>query len=124
MNQTKVFFILPILGVIKEQEKSIQLYPNCPWEIPLDHDITVGEYRITKLEAFQPSFRNKTQISVKIHITRFIWGKITTAYLPTIFLLIIVHLTFYFPEDNFQVRITISLSCMMILTFLFGTVER
>ena len=40
----------------------------------------------------------------------------STTYLPTFCLLILVQMTFYFPEDNFQVRATVALSCLLILS--------
>ena len=117
-----------MLKVIRHQENFVKLYPICPWDIPLKEDLTVGEYRIYKLEGYQPSLeswkRNKTKIAIKIHIARFIWGRILTTYLPVIFLLAIVQMTFYFPEDNFQARITVSLSCLLILATLFGITSR
>ena len=113
-----------MLRVIKHQDNFVKLHPICPWELPLNEELTVGEYRIYKLEGYQPSLesweRNKTKIAIKIHIDRFIWGRILTTYLPIIFLLAIVQMTFYFPEDNFQARITVSLSCLLILATLFG----
>ena len=48
----------------------------------------------------------------------------STTYLPTFCLLILVQMTFYFPEDNFQVRATVSLSCLLILSTLFGSTSR
>ena len=87
------------------QQKSIQISPNCPWEIPLKEEITVGEYRVTKIEGYQPMDNNRTKISIMVHITRSFWGTFTTTYLPTFCLLILVQMTFYFPEENFQVRI-------------------
>ena len=86
------------------QQKSVQLSPNCPWEIPLKEEITVGEYRVTKIEGFQPVEYNRTKINIRVYITRSFWGTFTTTYLPTFSLLILVQMTFYFPEDNFQVK--------------------
>ena len=85
------------------QQTSVQLTPNCPWEIPLKEEITVGEYRVTKIEGFQPADYNRTKINIMVYITRSFWGTFTTTYLPTFSLLILVQMTFYFPEDNFQV---------------------
>ena len=87
------------------QQKSVQLSPNCPWEIPLKEEITVGEYRVTKIEGFQPVEYNRTKINIRVYITRSFWGTFTTTYLPTFSLLILVQMTFYFPEDNFQVNL-------------------
>ena len=87
------------------QQKSVQLSPNCLWEIPLKEEITVGEYRVTKIEGFQPVEYNRTKINIRVYITRSFWGTFTTTYLPTFSLLILVQMTFYFPEDNFQVNL-------------------
>ena len=92
------------------QQKSVQLSPNCPWEIPLKEEITVGEYRVTKIEGFQPVEYNRTKINIRVYITRSFWGTFTTTYLPTFSLLILVQMTFYFPEDNFQVNLYFSTS--------------
>ena len=117
-----------MLRLIRHQDNFVKLHPICPWDLPLEEELTVGEYIIYKLEGYQPSLesleRNKTKIAIKIHISRFIWGRILTTYLPTIFLLAIVQMTFYFPEDNFQARITVSLSCLLILATLFGITSR
>ena len=48
----------------------------------------------------------------------------STTYLPTFCLLVLVLMTFYFPEDNFQVRATVALSCLLILSTLFGSTSR
>ena len=85
------------------QKESVQLSPNCPWEIPLKEEITVGEYRVTNMVGYQPIEQNRTKIIIMIYITRSFWGTFTTTYLPTFCLLILVQMTFYFPEDNFQV---------------------
>ena len=59
-----------------------------------------------------------------MHVTRSFGKMFSTTYLPTFCLLILVQMTFYFPEDNFQVRATVSLSCLLILSTLFGSTSR
>ena len=81
-----------------------------------------GEFRLNKIEAFRPEKYNATQMIVNILMQRSFWKIFITTYLPTLAILIIVQLTFYFPEDNIQVRATVILSCFIILvTVLAGT---
>ena len=86
----------------------------------------------------KPNDGNGTSIKIEIHISRSFIKFFTTTYLPTFCLLILVQLTFYFPEDNFQIRGTVTLrykimfyetskilkkaifsSCLLILSTLF-----
>ena len=74
---------------------------------------------------FQPkSNPNGTKVEIRMHVTRSFGKMFSTTYLPTFCLLILVQMTFYFPEDNFQVRATVSLSCLLILSTLFGSTSR
>ena len=86
------------------QQKSVQISPNCPWKFPLKEEITVGEYRVSRIEGYQPVEHNRTKINIVVYIKRSFWGTFTTTYLPTFSLLILVQMTFYFPEENFQVK--------------------
>ena len=36
--------------LVQHQVKSVRLSTKCPWEIPLDQEINVGEFRVTKIE--------------------------------------------------------------------------
>ena len=54
---------------------------------------------------------------------RSFWKIFTTIYWPTLALLIIVQLSFYFPDDNIQVRATVTLSCFLILSALLSSTE-
>ena len=77
---------------------------------------------MNKIKVFRPEKYNATQMIVNIHMQRSCWKIFITTYLPTLAILIIVQLTFYFPEDNIQVRATVILSCFIILvTVLAGT---
>ena len=48
---------------------------------------------------------NFDAVIIQVDIKRSFRRMFSTTYLPTMCLLIIVHLSFYFPEDNFQVNI-------------------
>ena len=36
--------------LVQHQKSSVSLSAECPWEIPLNGDTTVGEFRISKIE--------------------------------------------------------------------------
>ena len=111
--------------LVPRQANVVQLAPSCPKKLPLIPDKeTVGEFTITEIIVQQPVDSNKDQITVKVYIRRSFMKSFSTTYLPTFCLLILVQMTFYFPEDNFQVRATVSLSCLLILSTLFGTTAR
>ena len=75
-------------------------------------------------KGFQPQDENGTIVTIRMYVTRSFGKMFSTTYLPTFCLLILVQMTFYFPEENFQVRATVSLSCLLILSTLFGSTSR
>jgi hypothetical protein len=83
--------------------------------------MTMGEFMITKVHAYQPPDVNQTAVTINLYITRSFWKMFSTTYLLTFCLLMLVQMTFYFPEDNFQVRATVALSCMLILATFFAS---
>ncbi len=98
-NQICRFF----LGLVPQQTEMVKLMPECRWPISTS-SAEVGEFSLTKVEVSPRSDRNGTDLVVEIHITRSFWRLFSSTYLPTFCLLILVQMTFYFPEDNFQVR--------------------
>ena len=76
----------------------------------------VGEFIVNDIIVYQPYSSNQTEISLSIFVQRSFVKMFSTTYLPTFCLLILVQMTFYFPEDNFQVRATVALSCLLILS--------
>ena len=86
--------------------------------------MTIGEFKIVQMQCFQPRNSSGELINVRIDITRAVGKMFSTTYLPTLCLLVLVQMTFYFPEHNFQVRATVSLSCLLILSTLFASTSR
>ena len=103
------------------QDEFVQLQPKQSFPIPLDGELSnVGQFHIVRVEQIRPSEFNATKIVVQVLMKRSPWKTFTATYIPTIALLIIVQLSFYFPEDNFQVRATVVLSSFLILATLLS----
>lgn len=110
--------------LIKNQQDYVRLMPKCSWKIILNQTSTVGEFTVTEMKGKPAGNGKQKYIDIEIHIKRSPGKMFSSTYLPTFCLLVLVQMTFYFPEDNFQVRATVSLSCLLILSTFFASTSR
>ena len=87
--------------------------------------IFTGDFEIQKVLLNPSKNFNQTKIIIHVYLKRSISKSFTYNFIPTLALLMIVHFTFYFPEDNLQMRAMCVLSCFLILsTILTNDVKR
>lgn len=106
------------LKLMNKLKKYVQLIPENKKIALTDEQMTVGEFFLGDFCVKQP---RSSEVIIEFKVKRSFWKVISTTYIPTIALLIIVQLTFYFPLENIQIRATVVLSCFLILsTLLIG----
>ena len=70
--------------------------------------LQVRQFYVEHIIGYQLETDNQSSITVSIFGQRSFSKMFSTTYLPTICLLVLVQMTFYFPEENFQVRAMVS----------------
>ena len=68
----------------------------------------VRQFYLEHIIGYQLKTDNQSLITVSIFGQRSFSKMFSTTYLPTLCLLVLVQMTFYFPEENFQVRAMVS----------------
>ena len=68
----------------------------------------VRQFYLEHIIGYQLEIDNQSSITVSIFGQRSFSKMFSTTYLPTLCLLVLVQMTFYFPEENFQVRAMVS----------------
>ena len=119
-------------SLIIQQALRVKLEPKCQWNVPIDkanqkvsilnslwkrkliykivNDIftKVRQFYLEHIIGYQLEIDNQSSITVSIFGQRSFSKMFSTTYLPTLCLLVLVQMTFYFPEENFQVRAMVS----------------
>ena len=123
-------------SLIIQQALRVKLEPKCQWNVPIDkanqkvsvlnslwkrkliYNICflvnvliftkVRQFYLEHIIGYQLKTDNQSLITVSIFGQRSFSKMFSTTYLPTLCLLVLVQMTFYFPEENFQVRAMVS----------------
>ena len=78
------------------------------------------EYQITSILYKDVLYQNSSGIQIILEFTNMYTYYITSTYVPTWLLIIISYLTFWFPLDDFNDRIMVSLTSLLVLASLFA----
>lgn len=110
----RLLFGLPELAAMKLQPTTTRIQSSVGQP--------VGVFEVENITLL--SNDDHSTVVVEIILKRSPISMVSTMYLPTFCLLTIVHLTHYFPLPFFRDKISITLTCMLVLSTLFVSTNR
>ncbi|XP_066957536.1 ligand-gated ion channel 50-like [Macrobrachium rosenbergii] len=105
-----------------ETEDTTQSFQQTPFESPLPHDFaSPAEERVLEGEFGDVSTGTKySRLLVALHFRRRYGFYLINTFLPTSLMIVIAYLTFYFKVEDFNDRIMVSLTSLLVLSSLFN----
>ena len=98
----------------------VKLYPK---EIAYKGKTKLSEYEISNLINDSVKIEGYSGLTVTVEFKNMYTYYITSTYIPTILLVVISYLTFWFEIDDFNDRIMVSLTSLLVLASLFSQIS-
>ncbi|XP_071523164.1 LOW QUALITY PROTEIN: uncharacterized protein [Panulirus ornatus] len=84
---------------------------------------TLREYEMIFVEMIQSNWRNHSGLEIKFHLQNLSGFHVSSTYIPTFLMVLIAYSTFYFELDDFNDRIMVSLTSLLVLATLFTQIS-
>ncbi|KAF2363425.1 Low-density lipoprotein (LDL) receptor class A repeat [Trinorchestia longiramus] len=104
---------------IMETPKNLLAFNTTASSIVYNGPGSIGEYSLEKIEMLDNDRGNYTGKSIRLTLRNLSAYHVTVSFIPTVIMVAICYSTFYYHLDDFNDRIMVSLTSLLVLTTLF-----